>query len=291
VDAEIIPAEPRNQLASMSGATTDDRLIELWLHGRSHHTQRAYRSDVERFLDQVRKPLARATLADVQEFADGQTGAASTKARRLSSVKSLFAFGHKVGYLRFDVARAVPIPSQKVRLAERILPESAIHKMISLEENPRNHAMLRLLYGSAARVSELVALVWANLQEREQGGQVTLHGKGGKTRAVLLPEGLWRDLMSLRDDAPSDAPVFRSRRGGHLVPSSVHRIVRAAARRAGLDAPVSPHWFRHAHASHALDRGAPIHLVQHTLGHTSVTTTGRYLHARPTDSSSTYLAL
>ena len=71
--------------------------------------------------------------------------------------------------------------------------------------------------------------------------------------------------------------------------SQVRRIVYAAAKKAGLEQKVSPHWMRHAHASHALDRSAPIHLVQATLGHASVSTTGRYLHARPTESSSFYL--
>ena len=85
-------------------------------------------------------------------------------------------------------------------------------------------------------------------------------------------------------------PVFASRKGsGQLDPSHVRRIVYAAARKAGLAQPVSPHWMRHAHASHALDHHAPIHLVQATLGHASVATTGRYLHARPTESSSFYL--
>jgi len=74
----------------------------------------------------------------------------------------------------------------------------------------------------------------------------------------------------------------------------VNRVVKAAAMRVpGLErkvaAKVSPHWLRHAHASHAMDRGAPVHLVKDTLGHASVATTGRYLHARPTDSSSLYL--
>ena len=68
----------------------------------------------------------------------------------------------------------------------------------------------------------------------------------------------------------------------------VFRIVRHAAERAGLDRKVSPHWLRHSHATHALERGAPIHLVQATLGHASVATTGRYLHARRTDSSARY---
>ena len=85
--------------------------------------------------------------------------------------------------------------------------------------------------------------------------------------------------------------MFRSRKGGHLDPSAVHRIVKAAAERAGLSEEVSAHWLRHGHASHSLERGAPIHLVQATLGHASVATTGRYLHARPTDSSARYLGV
>ena len=69
----------------------------------------------------------------------------------------------------------------------------------------------------------------------------------------------------------------------------VHRVVKAAAARAGLPPALSAHWLRHAHASHALDRGAPVSLVQATLGHASVATTGRYLHVRPNDSSARYL--
>ena len=99
-------------------------------------------------------------------------------------------------------------------------------------------------------------------------------------------------LLELRGDASADDPVFRSRkRLGALKPLAVLRIVRHAARRAGIDLAVSPHWLRHAHASHALDRGAPIHPAQTTLGHVSITTTGRYLHARPSDSSSRFLPL
>ena len=98
--------------------------------------------------------------------------------------------------------------------------------------------------------------------------------------------------MGLREGAPLEAPVFRSRKGRKALSlRQVERIVQAAARRAGVELPVSPHWLRHAHASHALDRGAPIHLVQATLGHASVATTGRYLHARPTESSAKYLAV
>lgn len=108
---------------------------------------------------------------------------------------------------------------------------------------------------------------------------------------MLLSPETWCALVALRGEASETAPVFRSRKGGALDPSQVRRIVVAAARRAGLAQAVSPHWLRHAHASHALDRGAPIHLVQTTLGHASVATTGRYLHARPSDSSARYLGV
>jgi integrase/recombinase XerD len=97
-------------------------------------------------------------------------------------------------------------------------------------------------------------------------------------------------LLAIKGEAKAVDPIFRSRKGGGALDvSQFRRIVYAARRRAGLEQKVSPHWMRHAHAAHALDRSAPIHLVQATLGHASVSTTSRYLHARPTESSSFYL--
>jgi integrase/recombinase XerD len=118
---------------------------------------------------------------------------------------------------------------------------------------------------------------------------VTVFGKGRKTRTILLKQDIWDELMQLKGDRSNDEPVFKSRKGGHINRHQLWRIVAAAAKRAGIEGKVSPHWLRHAHASHSLDRGAPIHLVQQTLGHESVATTSRYLHARPNDSSSLYL--
>jgi integrase/recombinase XerD len=276
-------------------AATDDQLIELWLHGRSEHTARAYRADVERLRAHIAKPLAAVTLADLQAFAGGLHGALASRYRTLSAVKSLFAFGRRVGYLPFDVGRVLRLPAVRNRLAERILSEAELHRILGLEPNARNRAILTLLYASGVRVSELCALSWRDLQPAGDSGQITVFGKGGKTRAVQLPQSVWRLIVSLRTaNASPDDPVFASRKkktGGRLQPLAVLRIVRAAAHRAGVELPVSPHWFRHAHASHALDRGAPIHLVQATLGHASINTTGRYLHARPGDSSSRFLPL
>ena len=275
-------------------AETDQQLIGLWLHGRSPETQRAYRADAEHLLAYTSKTLSELTLADLQEYADflGPCLAPASRHRRLSAIKSLLAFACRLGYLRFDVGRPLRLPVLRDRLAERILSEAEVLRMLSHERHPRDAALLYLLYASGVRVSECCNLTWRDVQARGEGaGQITVLGKGGKTHAILLPASVWAMLAGLRGNAGEEAPVFRSRRGRHLHVTQVRRIVRRAARRAGIEKAVSPHWLRHASASHALDRGAPIHLVQATLNHASVATTGKYLHARPTESSSNYLPL
>jgi site-specific recombinase XerD len=128
-------------------------------------------------------------------------------------------------------------------------------------------------------------------QCRGETGQVTLHTKGDESIAVLLSLNTWKELSKLRADSNDDDPVFISKKGGKLDPSQVFRIVRKAAERANINKPVSPHWLRHAHASHALDRGCPIHLVKETLGHKSIAITGQYLHVKPEVSSSKFLSI
>src|SRR3954452_8159586 len=288
MSSEIAVSRPRE--IDPPQASSDDHLIALWLHGRSRHTQRAYLADVERFRSRAGKSFASVTLADLQGFAASlEDLAPATRYCALSAMKSLLAFGHRIGYLPFDVGRVLRLSSFRNRLSERILPEADVHRMLSLEPDNRNRALLTLLYASGIRVSELCALCWRDLQPNGDGGQITVLGKGSVTRSVQLPASVWKQLESLRGSAGPDDPVLRSRKkGAGLQTVAVLRIVKKAAERAGIDLPVSPHWLRHAHASHALDRGAPIHLVQASLGHASITTTGRYLHARPKESSSRF---
>lgn len=292
----------RTELASVNReARNDETVIELWLHGRSEATMRAYRADAKRLQTFVAKPLAHVTLEDLHRFSDSlvASGASpATQARTLAAIKSLFSYARELGHLPFDVALPVKLPKVKNTLAERIISERGVLRMIGEKHDgetameKRNRMICTLLYAAGLRVSELCGLCWRDAQERSDvEGQVTVYGKGGKTRVVKLPASVWSELVELRGDASHDDPVFVSREGGALDQSQVNRIIHAAAKRARLSNDVSPHWLRHAHASHAIERGAPIHLVQSTLGHASVATTGRYLHARPSESSSRYLAI
>lgn len=272
----------------------DAQLIESWAaRSASPHTRRKYRATGQRFLSHLGRPLETATLADLQAFLATLDGKASaTRANTAAALKSLFSFAQETGALALNVGKALKAPPVKNTLAERILAEPDAMCLIAMERDPRNRAFLTLLYGAGLRISEGIGLRWRDLAARDGSGQATVYGKGGKTRIVLLSPNTWRLVQALQDAPEPDAFVFRAQPSGRgLSLSQAHRIVKRAAARAGLSAEVSAHWLRHAHASHALDRGAPIHLVQATLGHASVSTTGRYLHARPSESSAKFLGV
>jgi len=285
---------PPSSVAAAGGGSQGAKLVELWLAMKtSSHTRRAYAAEVARFLAFVQKPLSGVTLADLQAWAErlaqGKLKPASQN-RAVTALKSLLAFAQETGYVPFNVGAAIKLRPARDTLTQRILEESALARLIDAAPEGRDRVLLKLLYVSGVRVSEACGLKWCDALSRQQGGQITVFGKGGKTRTVLLKPKVWQQLLSIKGDAKAADPIFRSRKGGGALDvSQVRRIVYAAARKAGLEQKVSPHWMRHAHASHALDRSAPIHLVQATLGHASVSTTGRYLHARPTESSSFYL--
>lgn len=307
---------------------SDQTLIRRWLAEKSSRTQEEYARDLEQFVDFVDLPLRYITLGHLQEYREelaDQGYAKSSQKRKLSAVKSLFTFGTKLRYFAHNVGAALSTPSVRNDRAKRILSEADLWAILRDEKNLRNHVLLRLFYASGGRISDVEDLRWRDLKDRPDlngpdgrpGGQVTFFGKGDKTRAVTLYSKVWSLIVRLRAEekeagygAPDD-PVFRSQKGGCLSRSQIWRVVKKAATRAGVKltektdadgavkrdengdpittSEVSPHWFRHAHASHALQKGADLELVRETLGHESIETTKTYLHAQPGKSSSYYV--
>lgn len=292
----MIPYDPAS--GAPVQASSDDQMVELWLgRFRSPNTLRAFSGDIRHFREAVPKPLRDIVLRDIQAWglAMEAVNAAKSVQRRLAAVRSFFAFAHKVGYLQWNVAAAVTSPPVEDKLAQRILTEDQVARLLGVLRNKRDNALLRLLYIAGLRISEASGLRWRHVTPRDGGeAQLTVFGKGGKTREILIPATMAERLfgLKLRTDGPDD-PVFRSRsvarRGVAMGPRDVWVTVKKAVQRADLPREISSHWLRHAHASHSLDRGAPVHVVQQTLGHASLTTTTRYTHARPGDSSAKYL--
>ena len=275
-----------NTLTIAGNVTSNDQLINMWVFGKAGSTVSAYRRVASSFLRFVGKPVQWVVLPDLQAWCEslGDRIKATTKKTYISIIKSFLAFGHKIGVLQFNVGAVVASPKSKDTLSQRILTVDQVRAIIDGEASDRNRLILETLYYCGLRVSELAGLTWNDLND----GILTVFGKGGKTRSIRVPESLSAKLESLRGDAI--APIFQSRKGGTALDrKSLTRIVKGSGKRAGLGDKVSAHWLRHCHASHSLDNGAPISLVQTTLGHSSVATTSKYLHARPNQSSSLFL--
>lgn len=185
--------------ALVAQADSDSHLVALWLHGRGPHTARAYRADVARLQACTGKPLAATTLGDLQSFSDSLLDLRpASRARTLAACKSLLAFAHRVGYLPFDVGRPLRLPPVRAQLAARILPVADVGRLLAAAASARDAVLLRLLYASGGRVSELVGLRWRDVQPRDGAGTLSVYGKGNKERVILLSAATWRALAALR---------------------------------------------------------------------------------------------
>ncbi len=149
--------------------------------------------------------------------------------------------------------------------------------------------LFSLIYACGLRVSEICALTWNDLTSRGDGGQALIYGKGQKSRIVLIPDGLWQKLNQLPRSEKTDA-VFYSYRHKPLERTWIHKLLKKAALLAGVNPAASSHWLRHSHATHALEGGCDLHLLQQSLGHADLGTTQKYLHARPDQGSSQHLS-
>ncbi|MFS4489554.1 site-specific tyrosine recombinase XerD [Dietzia kunjamensis] len=296
-------------MTSEGGATVQIRgyLDHLAVEkGASAHTLAAYRRDLEKYHRYLAAAgvddLTSVTEAHVEEFrtrlatADPDEGrkalAPSSIARTMAAVRGLHRFATRDGVTALDAAAAVTPPRPPRRLP-KALP---VDRMIAVIEaagatetdtDParlRDRAMLELLYASGARAAELVGLDVDDLDglDHPDGGAVILRGKGGKERVVPVGrpacEAVGAYLVRARPAlATRGGPaLFLNARGGRVTRQTLWNVVSVAARRAGVQQDVSPHSFRHSFATHLLDGGADIRVVQELLGHSSVTTTQVY---------------
>ncbi|MFC8047954.1 site-specific tyrosine recombinase XerD [Nocardia sp. NPDC057353] len=270
--------------------------------GAARNTVGAYRRDLTRYREFLEgrgiTALERASEADVAEFATalraGGAGrpalAAGSVARALIAVRGLHRFAAAEGVADTDVARTVKPPSQGRRLP-KALPYDQVLALLEAAggeaEAPRalrDRALLELLYSTGARISEVVGLDVDDLDT--DGRSVVLHGKGGKQRMVpigrpalaavdaYLVRG--RPALCPKGRVAGNPALFRNARGGRLSRQSAWQVLQRAAERAGIEAAVSPHTLRHSFATHLLDGGADVRVVQELLGHASVTTTQIY---------------
>ena len=260
--------------------------------GLSKNTISAYRRDIERFISEGDVPdLTKVTSSELENFISHSRSrglAESSVARSVVAVRNAVEFTCKEAKTLNNIKDVKP-PKIKMRLP-KALTISEINSLLNTAKssgNPdalRESAILELLYGTGARISEVVSLNVSDVLKFD-GGEVSslrLTGKGGKTRVVpvgrFAREALDQYLVRVRPGLISKdrEALFLNDRGGRLSRQSMWTIVSQTAKRANISVDVSPHSLRHSYATHLLDGGADVRVVQELLGHSSVTTTQIY---------------
>jgi integrase/recombinase XerC len=265
--------------------------------GASSHTLRAYREDLHIFLEYIESGVKDITLNDIRGFVAEQINKGNKKTtvgRRLATVRSFMRFLHREGYIKANPAKLVTTPK-----LPKVLPKFlSIDDTFSLVEKPegkgfghaRNRAILELLYSSGLRVSELSGLNIEDINLRE--GLIKVRGKGKKER--IVPAGkkaieainaylTERVLLKKKDDV-----LFLNKNCTRLTDRSIRRIVVKYAKAIGIDGSIGPHTLRHTFASHLIQDGADLRVIQELLGHSSLSTTQKYTHLDITHLMDTY---
>jgi integrase/recombinase XerD len=282
--------------AVVVGSFLDHLAVE---RGSSANTLSAYRRDLARYLDYL-EGQGVSSIADVDTVvvsgflaylregdADHPPLSASSVARAVAAVRGLHRFALDDGLVEVDVSRDVRPAAPPRRLPKAISVED-VERLLDAAGYTRtalairDRALLELLYGTGARISEAVGLLVDDLDLTENS--VLLTGKGDKQRrvpvgsyaATALSSYLVQARPALVAAGPGSSRLFLNARGGPLSRQSAWVVLRTAAERAGLAAGISPHTLRHSFATHLLEGGADVRVVQELLGHASIMTTQIY---------------
>ena len=268
-------------------------LDAVWMeHGLSPNTLAAYRADLtalDRWLARRNVPIMRATRADLLDFITWRVAAGArpaSTARQLSSFRRFFHYFMREGAVREDPTAKILIPKIK-RSLPRSLTEEQVEALLSapVVSDPlgnRDRTMLEVLYATGLRVSELVSLRQGHVDLNQ--GVIRMPDKSGRERIIPLSEAAIRALKGfsgVREEILLERQtdyLFPTRRGDRMTRQAFWHIIKRYARKAGIATELSPQTLRHAFATHLLNHGADLRVVQMLLGHSDLSTTQIYTH-------------
>lgn len=259
----------------------------------SENSVSAYEQDLHKlrtYLEERNIDPVKAKLSDLEDFVYNFFGAdsnARSQSRILSGIHSFYRFLLYHNYIDSDPSELLAMPKKELHLPD-VLTVEEINAMVSQidmssNEGHRNRAIIEMLYGSGLRVSELVNLQLSNMYRAE--GYMLIQGKGSKQRLVpISPEAekwfqYWMEDRAHLDIKPEFKDIaFLNRYGRQLTRAMIFTIIKRLTEAAGIHKTVSPHTLRHSFATHLLQNGADLRIIQQLLGHENITTTEIYTH-------------
>jgi len=269
-------------------------LDAVWMErGLSTNTLAAYRADLtalSRWLHERQIPMIRTTRADLQDFIAYRVTAGArprSTARQLSSFRRFFRYLMREGVIRDDPTAQIAMPKIG-RSLPKSLSEEEVESLLGapVVSDPlgnRDRTMLEVLYATGLRVSELVNLRHGQVNTTQ--GVIRILGKGNRERLIPLGEEAMRWLKDFAQGSRSEILLerqtdylFPTRRGDRMTRKAFWHIIKRYARKAGIAKELSPHTLRHAFATHLLNHGADLRVVQMLLGHSDLSTTQIYTH-------------
>jgi len=247
-----------------------DLVVEMKLRGFSEHTQRAYSKYCEAFVKHLGKPIHEATETDVKSYLSTLIG--HTAARSVNLARAAVLFYTNEVHKRNITGIKVPKIEKSLPV---VLTKDEVVKLIAAVPRRRSQLLLKLLYASGLRVSELVNLTISDVQ----GTTILVKsGKGKKDRITILPQSLASEITLYERDQHLTNLIFPGRQGKPLTTRNVQAIISRAAKRAEINKHVTPHKMRHSFATHLLEAGTDVRVIQELLGHSNLQTTQIYTH-------------
>ena len=269
-------------------------LDAVWMErGLSTNTLAAYRADLTalaRWLNERQTPIMRTTRADLQDFIAYRVHAGArprSTARQLSSFRRFFRYLMREGAIKDDPTAQIAMPKIG-RSLPKSLTEEEVESLLGapVVSDPlgnRDRTMLEVLYATGLRVSELVNLRHGQVNTTQ--GVIRILGKGNRERLIPLGEEAMRWLKDFATGSRGEILLerqtdylFPTRRGDRMTRQAFWHIIKRYARKAGINKELSPHTLRHAFATHLLNHGADLRVVQMLLGHSDLSTTQIYTH-------------
>lgn len=262
----------------------ENTLLNSWVNSYDDLTKAKYILEAKNFFlfypDLFLKDVrVEHVIRYLEEGLDKKSNSSKNLAKAV--ISSLFNFAIRSGYLDFNPTVAIRAKRVQSKFYEKVLSLDEVKSLINSANSEKHKLIVELFYMTGIRLSELVQIKWLDFRRYKSHYLIYIKGKGSKIRPVKITTEFYERLKALKKVDKSYVFFSPVKADEHMNPKCVTLMITKLGQKAGLQQRISAHALRHTHATHCIERGVPIQVLMASLGHTSIMTTEKYLHANP----------